>query len=217
MPKNTLNIKSDLSEEVDYNTPLLPIKARYCRQSWYANKKAPCHWHTDLECIYVLEGSLTYFVNDRTYTLQAGDGIIVNANRLHFCESLSGEDSYYMVLLLSPSCLATNPKMETRFVNPVIFDDATDAILLHPEGWHDNVLTLIQKIFHTMQDDEKSHALTVMQDVFALWDLLYQDAMKKNSSIKSTTHMDALKEMITYVQLHYNEKIALADIAAPCL
>lgn len=214
MAESVLYLNSDLSENVDYNTPILPIKARYCRQSWYANKKAPCHWHSDIECIYILEGELTYYVNDMTYRLHQGEGIFVNANRLHFCECEQNEDCYYMVLLLNPSCLVTSPRMETIFINPVIFNNASDAILIRSEGWHQHALLLIQSIFQKMQNNEQHYALSVMQDIYGLWNLFYQDALSKNEINTNSARMDSLKEMITYIQLHYQEKLSLSDIAA---
>lgn len=213
MGESTLHLNSDLSENIKYNTSLLPIKARYCRQSWYANSKAPCHWHTDIECIYVLEGSMTYYVNDMTYKVSTGEGIFVNANRLHFCKCEPEEDCYYMVLLLSPSCLVTNPKMEAAFINPVIFENAADIVVMKADGWHQDALKLIQKIFYAMQEDGESHALTVMQDLYALWNLFYQEIRSKHQTDKPSAKMDSLKEMITYIQLHYQEKVSLADIA----
>ncbi len=214
MAQTVLALNSDLSENVHYNTPLLPIKAKYCHQSWYANKKTPCHWHAEIECIYVLEGSLTYYVNDKTYPLSAGEAIFVNANRLHFCQCEQDSDCYYMVLLLNPTCLVTNPNMEAQFINPVIFDNASDAVLMHPLDWHKEAISLIQNIFNMMQQDEALYALTIMQNIYAFWNLLYQDTIKKQQENANASKMDSLKEMITYVRLHYQEKISLSDIAA---
>lgn len=214
MGESTLILNSDLSENVDYNTSLLPIKARYCHQSWYTDKKAPCHWHAEVECIYVLEGSMTYYVNDKTYELTNGDCLFVNANRLHFCQSEQESDCYYMVLLLNPSCLVTNPGLEARFINPVIFDNGLDAIMMHSSGWQKEASALIQEIFEMVMSDEKQYALTIMQDIYAFWNLLYQNTHRSHQGEPNTARMDSLKEMITFVQLHYQKKISLADIAA---
>ena len=213
MGRTQLFINSDLSETIDYNTPLLPIKAQYCRQSWYANHKAPCHWHSDIECIYVLEGTLTYYVNERIYQVNSGQGIFINANRLHFCQCEQDQDCYYMVLVLNPSCLASTPKMETTYINPVIFENSVDAIVMNSEPWHKDALALIQSIFLAANEDEQTHALSIMRDTYALWDLLYKEAGAIHTPDKSYAKMDALKEMITFIQLHYQDKLTLADIA----
>lgn len=213
MANSVLHLNANLSENIEYNTTLLPIKACYCRQSRYAGSKAPCHWHTDIECIYVLEGSMTYYVNDMSYRVSAGEGIFVNANRLHFCQCEPEEDCYYMVLLLSPSCLAASPKMEAAFINPVIFENASDIIVMKNNGWHPDALYLIQKIFYAAQKNEEAYALTIMQDIYALWNLFYQEARSKHLTDKSSAKMDSMKDMITFIQLHYPEKLSLADIA----
>lgn len=214
MAKSVLHLNANLSENIEYTATLLPIKACFCRQSQYAGSKAPCHWHSDIECIYVLEGSMTYYVNDMTYQISTGEGIFVNANRLHFCQCKPDEDCYYIVLLLSPSCLANTPKMEAAFVNPVIFENASDVIVMKPAGWQLDALNLIQKIFYSIRKDEEAYALTTMQDIYALWNLFYQEARSKHMTDKHAAKMDALKDMITYIQLHYHEKLHLSDIAS---
>ncbi len=214
MPESMFYVNPNLSENVEYNSDVLPVKARYCLQSWYPNRKAPCHWHSDIECIYVIEGSMTYFVNDMQYHIRQGEGIFVNANRLHFCQCEPGEDCYYIVLLLGPSCLVTNPAVEAKFINPVIFENASDALVLHPYGWHNDALKLIQQIFEKMHAGETPHILSIMQDIYAFWDLFYQDTLSKLHPDANTARMDSLKEMITYIQIHYRERLSLADIAA---
>lgn len=213
MAQSVLHLNENLSENIEYNASLLPIKACYCRQSQYAGSKAPCHWHSDIECVYVLEGSMTYYVNDMSHEVSAGEGLFVNANRLHFCQCKPEEDCYYMVLLINPSCLASNPKMEAAFVNPVIFENASDIIVMKSDSWHPAALELIQNIFYAILEDEETHALTIMQDIYTLWNLFYQEARSKHLTDKRAAKMDSLKDMITYIQLHYPEKLSLADIA----
>lgn len=157
---------------------------------------------------------MTYYVNDQTYELTPDDSLFVNANRLHFCQSEKDSDCYYMVLLLNPSCLVTNPGLEARFINPVIFDNGSDAIMMHPSGWQREAAALIRNIFEMTQSDEKEHALTIMQNIYAFWNLLYQNTRRSHQDAPGTARMDSLKEMITFVQLHYQKKLSLSDIAA---
>lgn len=208
-----LALNQNLSENLDYNIPALPVKARYGDQSPYANGKAPCHWHSDIECIYMLEGTLHYYVNDQAYVLHPGEGIFVNANRLHFNEPKGSIDPKYLVLVMNPSCLAINPKIETQFINPVIYSDAADAILLKPEGWQKQALELIQKIVVDMQPESNVNPLNVLSTMFDFWNLLYQDAITRERTNSSVVKLDALKDMITFVQLNYREKITLDEIA----
>ena len=41
------------------------------------------HWHTSIEIFAVMDGSLSVFLNDEEYALQAGELIIMNSNEIH--------------------------------------------------------------------------------------------------------------------------------------
>ncbi len=211
--ESQLAINTNLSENLDYNTIFLPVKARYAEQSYYVNYKAPCHWHSDIECVYVTEGILHYYVNDHEFVLYPGDGIFVNANRLHFNESKNNKEAKYLVLVMNPSCLATNPMLETQFINPVIYNDATDAIVFSDKPWHKDALHLIKKIVEDSQPESSVNPLELLSSIYNFWNLLYLDAISKEQTDSSVVKVDALKDMITYVQLNYRDKITLDEIA----
>ena len=42
------------------------------------------HWHEDLQFIYVLGGSIEVKTLDNTVSVQAGEGIFINKNVVHF-------------------------------------------------------------------------------------------------------------------------------------
>jgi hypothetical protein len=118
-----LQVRDDLSEDVSYTSSHLPIRSVVGKLSYFLMYTADCHWHRDLEFIVVLEGEMTYHVNDREYSLRKGDGIFVNTNRLHFgaAGELGGAtECVFLCLLLHPSLLCAHPYIENSFVNPLL-------------------------------------------------------------------------------------------------
>ena len=41
------------------------------------------HWHTSVELFAVLDGRLSFFLNEEEYPLEAGELIIINSNEIH--------------------------------------------------------------------------------------------------------------------------------------
>ena len=78
-----LTILKDNSEIVPYNFSHFPVHSTVCRLSLYPNMASASHWHTDLEFITVLEGSMLYSVNGTEYPLTKGQCILVNSGQLH--------------------------------------------------------------------------------------------------------------------------------------
>ena len=230
MPKGKLIINDNLSEIIEYNSPTTPIKASYAALSDFPNGITPAHWHKELECIVMLSGSMNYHVNNETYTLHEGDGIIVNSNRIHLCgptttdnspeSSGSGtitaeNDGKYIVLLLNPDTLRFNHKMENKYINPILFDSNSNVFFLdHSIPWQLETSSIIMDIFHAVLDKIPCYELIAQSKFFQLWNQLYQNTVAKHGyELAETDPMSPLKTMISFIQNHYQEKITLSDVA----
>lgn len=229
MEKETLLLNENLSERIEYNSPTTPIKASHSYLSNFPNGVVPAHWHKELECIVVLSGSLNYYVNNNTYTLHEGDGIIVNTNRLHLCgphtedniahlDSIPFDDTndaHYAVLLLHPDTLRFNHKMENKYIDPLLFDSSSEVFYLQQDvAWQREVSAIILEIFHTVIDKIPCFELIAQSKFFHMWSILYQNTIAKNGyEVEETDPMSPLKTMISYIQNNYQEKVTLHDVA----
>lgn len=217
-----LTVRDDLSEVIAYTSPTIPIRAVLGTLSHFPDKAALCHWHSELECIIVLEGAMQYLVNEQVYRLSRGRGIIVNANRLHF--GYAGDegdgggqgDCVFAVLLLHPSLLGGNAYIESHYLNPLLYDADSDAIFLSEDvGWQHQALRLIQTLWEVAQEQPEHYELQIHVHFASLWLLLYENTVGKHGSHQHASLLNThLKEMIGYIQQHYADSVALRDIAA---
>jgi len=232
MTEKAMIINDNLLETIKYNSPTTPIKASHTYLSDFPNGITPCHWHNELECIVMLKGSLNYYVNNETYTLNEGDGIIVNTNRLHLCSPVDTDtksameschtyqtddedNSHYAVLLLHPDTLRFNRKMEEKYINPFLYDSNSDVILLNQSrSWHSEAISVILDIFHAVTEKIPCFELIAQSKFFYLLSILYQNTIAKNGyELAETDPMNPLKTMISYIQNHYQDKVTLNDVA----
>lgn len=47
------------------------------------------HWHHEMEFLVLVQGEITVHMEDRSYVLQAGDGIFIPHGLLHYANSRS--------------------------------------------------------------------------------------------------------------------------------
>ena len=64
------------------------------------------HYHEFLEMLYLIEGEMNIWLNDRHYGFRQGELIIINSNETHRLESVSPE-SRYLVIKFTPKLLCT--------------------------------------------------------------------------------------------------------------
>jgi AraC-like DNA-binding protein len=161
---------------------------------------------------------MSYFVNDVACQLSKGMGIFVNSNRLHFNGpgTKSPHDCRYTCLLLHPSLLRGNAYIESRFVDPFLYDIGRDALVLSPEiGWQRRVLSCLTALTRMAWEQPDGYELRLQSQFFFLCSLFY-----KNTSVETgfpagrSELMKSIKKMIGFIHVHYTEKITLDDIAA---
>ena len=80
--------------------PPLPLKV-FVASAGEGGIAAHPHWHSEIEMLYVLEGSAMQQTGDCFYAIEAGDFVFVGENRLHSTYSHKGKQCEILVLQLS--------------------------------------------------------------------------------------------------------------------
>lgn len=213
---HTIELLSDLSEKVPYNVPGFPAYASHSHISRCQSARVATHWHDDLEFGILLSGHMTYDVNGTELPLSSGDGIFVNARQLHSNYSADGNDCDYMCVLIHPSLLCGTPYIKDEFVSPLMTNEAFPYQVLHQNvEWQTQLMALTEGIKTAFFSGDPSFALDVQSLSCKVVQLLHQH-MPRNAPISGRVdrRLVTLRNMVGFVQLHYQEKLLLADIAA---
>ena len=210
-----IEIMRDASEIVPYSTPGLPLYTSHGRLSHFDWHRILCHWHDDLEWIAVYEGSMRYRVGKETLLLSAGDVLFVNSRQLH--DGLPDEDAdcrYYCVLC-HPELLCANPVLSAKFLQPVTENPSLPYLLLQGDDPNRaEIFDLLGKICAEDLAENADCALDVIGLLHLLWRRLYPLCMAPTGTVHDATDETLQKDMVSFIQKHYAERITLADIAA---
>ncbi len=58
-----IEIMQDASEIIHYDSPEISYAVQERSLSNYTDMRALCHWHDDLELLYIFDGEMNYEVN----------------------------------------------------------------------------------------------------------------------------------------------------------
>ena len=208
-----MNLKDDRSEKIQYNNSDYPIFIRRGLLSQYPNRTVPIHWHDDIELTLVFDGEVNCNVNGITTKIQKGEGFIVNARQMHCTLPNPKEECYFVCVLLHPMLLCPTPAYEQDFILPVIHNDSMPFVFLDPNTpWQQDI---IEQIYFIDQCKEQSAMPLKIQSAFSMiWSLLYENLPPENS-IPASKNGDLMtvRNMVSFIQKHYTQKITLSDIA----
>ncbi len=214
----SVNIRPDRSEQVTYDYADYRAYIRRGFLSHYENYAAESHWHADLEFIYICKGEMSYQINGETVLLTTGNGILVNAEQLHFGFSEQKQECEFLCILLHPILLCASQDITHNFITPVLEHPRLPYLLLNQSiPWQNELLSAIQTIYAVRQDDYAP--LKIQQSFLQIFLLLNQyirtlPCAASQEKKQSHQHLTALKKMIAQIQNRYAEKLSLDEIAS---
>lgn len=207
------DINLDRSERVVYDRSDYPVYIRKGRLSVYPTYSAESHWHDDVEFILVLSGSMQYNVNGERIGLEQGDGIFVNARQLHFGYSEQKKECVFICVLLHPVLLCASCAVEQKYIAPILSNENIPFYrFTRRNEWERKILDSIEEMYDACGD--KVFELKIQRAFFNIWIALCENVLSIEKEHEfQNHHVSALKDMISYIDRHYREKITLAQIA----
>lgn len=210
------NLNRDFSERVAYNDPCFPVYVRYSVLSSYPDYSAVSHWHEDLEFILIKKGKMTYNVNGELIELSEKNGIMINSRQLHYGFSAEHHECEFLCILFSPELLRGNQWFYQTCITYITQNCSYPYLYLGSEGWQQAIMKKLEELYQDFGCDavEASACFKAMETFLSIMKILYGKLQADHSSSgKENSELTALRRMITYLEEHYTESVALADIA----
>ena len=175
------------------------------------------HWHPEVELTLILSGQIEYQVEDTTYTLSAGEGLFCNSNSLHSGHMHEGKDCTYISVTFHPRFLYgyENSILQTKYVNHITSNELWSSLTLNPSvSWQEEVLEGIRKIYELSEVPPSDLELQIHMILLNIWHKLYQFFFTQpDSDWKPKQHLQRLRDILLFIEEHYNQEIALEDVA----
>ncbi|MHA6530850.1 AraC family transcriptional regulator [Paenibacillus sp. BAC0078] len=208
-----LEVFSDLSERLNYNLPDFPLYARKGTLYQFDKYAAACHWHPDLEFILVLDGSMEYFVNGQTVTLNKGNGIFVNSKRLHYGFSANKDDCTYIVIVVHPLLLGEGTLAGKAYLEEKFGSNTDDFLLLSSQiPWQQEILLLLAQIYDEMHSNA-GNLLRLLSQTASLCASIADHIQQVPGHINDELSWMTIRRMTGHIHQNYDSKITIDEIA----
>ncbi len=211
-----LDVMNDASEVVHHDEPGIPIYIQWGLLSYFQNYRALCHWHDDIEWIYIKSGHMSYHINGQTVELHEGDCLMVNSRQLHYGFSDKHDESFYLCILFQPSMLFGSHVSRERYVD-AFCDVAPDYYLLRSgTASADAVTEILLDIDNQKKAEHTYHYVLQQYELFLkLWKLtLTFPTAEALAHTDNDPDLKTQRKMVSFIKNNYGENISLDDIAA---
>lgn len=156
---------------------------------------------------------MQYNVNGEIITLKKGEGIFINTRQLHFGYSKNKEECSFICVLLHPILLCSSKSIEQKYIKPILSNNNISFYhFTQNNEWEKNILSKILEIYNLR--DNEIFELEIQRVFCGIWIVLCKNiiSIEKKDYFKNY-HLSSLKDMISYINNNYQEKITLSDIA----
>ncbi|RED61884.1 helix-turn-helix transcriptional regulator [Cohnella lupini] len=189
----------------------------------HQNKHAilPIHWHNEMEMIYLVKGSALFKIENRDYSLRAGEAVIVHPGELHSgIRTESGEVVYHSIVFrFSWLSSFQKDRIQEQFIFPILDGTIRFPAFLSPDKReHDKPLEFIRNIL--MENERKAYAyeMNLKAYLIGLIAHLYQnDLMESRIEIKSRQGRELhhkMKSLLSFMDKNLNNKLELNQLAS---
>ena len=181
------------------------------------------HWHYEFQLTYVIQGTISVFLDQRIIDLKEGQGIYINPEVLHMIRDRYDSDAMFVSLDVSPKLLTSFPNsvFERSYVRQVFRSPAADVVVLDPQvSWQKKILDEAMNIAPEYKSRGFGWELTVSSSLYTLWKELVCHLQKSIEEHDAPAAKEArlrrnqrIKDILAYIREHFTEKITLDEIA----
>lgn len=205
----------DLQEEKEHGVTEFPLEFNIDDTRNYLNQDINWHWHKEFELLYIQKGSITCHINQDTYTLAAGDGMMINSGALH--RFTADDHAIITNIIFSPVFLAPSDSLiYQKYVMPLEKSDTACVVFREDGAWQSQILYLLETLFSRLPQPEWNE-LWIHNQVGRFWSLMMDhldaDRLRERQRADANSSGKVLQIMMQYIQTHYDLPVTLADIA----
>ena len=202
-------------ELATHGTPVFPVGVY---RDDLAATPSPWHWHEELELVVVRRGAALCAAGAEKYTVQAGDGVFVNAGVLHGDWPAAPGDCLLNSVVFHPRLVggSMDSVFWQQYLQPLMADTArSTALLRRTVDWQCAVLDALEEALDQLARRQTGYEFRVREAlsrcVFLLYTHAPAGAALPRSALRSA---DRSKTMLQFIHEHFDQPVSVPQIAA---
>jgi transcriptional regulator len=207
------------------------------RQTTFANKDFPFsikqiltqngqpdilfHWHTDIEIIYVSEGTAQFHIDYEYFDSQAGDIILIRPNALHSIHPIQRDSHTMDVLHFNLDLVGISHKniATLKYLQPLYNGDFEFARRIQPDApGYEEIKSCLLDCMKNGRDQGPFYELRIKSQLNELLYLLYSHhyIVEKKFSTEAYRREEKIRLVLDHISDHYQEELMIEQLAELC-
>ncbi len=202
-----MNIDPQGRELIEHGSSLFPIAIYF---DDIAERPVPWHWHEEFEAGIVDEGRAIVAIDSRKYTLEKGEAFFVNSEVLHGVWADGTSTCHLRSFCFHPRLVggSFDSIFWAQYLNPLMSDPAFKGAVFSSSS-------LIPQVWQQVHQSEPDYEFEVRHTLSRLIVRLMRQRSEQTAFPSEKVLRDSarIKQMLAFIQTHYNEEITIDEIA----
>ncbi|WP_243386167.1 AraC family transcriptional regulator [Bacillus kexueae] len=213
MQIKNFKVNEGLKELTQHRTVELPMACYETTIQQNIHGYIPLHWHEEIQFVLIQKGEAVFQINEERIEVRKGEGLFINSGCLHMAEDEKQTGCVYICLNVSPHFLLSQ-ELFTTYVTPYI--QATNLPYVYidaKELWGRNIIDAMLKIKQLLERKPQYFEIDINIQLTFIWKNLLFNRFQPEYVQKEMVKSQRMRQMLSFIHLHYAEKITLEDIA----
>lgn len=203
-----------LEEQTKHGNASFPC-SMYMVDAPIENKeKIYCHWHKEVELLYILEGKATLTINHRVYEIKEKDFVWIPVNQMHMVVGDTIHPFRFVAIVFHPDLISSfaNDIVQQKYISSLLKWEYAYTPVFHKDSVLKSCMNRLKDLW---EKKESGYELYIKSCLYEIICHLY--GMIKGTQVNIQESNDyritQIKQMISYIQKHYDENISLDFLA----
>lgn len=206
-------VNQNLKELTQHQTVGLPLACYETTIKQNIHGYIPLHWHEEIQFILIVQGQAIFQVNEEKVVVQKGEGLFINSGCLHMAKDKEQSNCIYICLNVLPKFILPQELYATYIVPYIQATNLSYIFIDKGEQWGRNIAEGIIKVKELTEHKPQHFDFDLTMQLLFIWKNLIMNGFKPEYVQTEMVKSQRIKQMLSWIHLHYAEKISLEDIA----
>ncbi len=204
-----------LHENVRYSDSNIPI---YCEKI-SGKISADIHLHEDIEIVYVVSGSITFYFSDSAVELTEGKILIINSSVPHYTKENRNNNTVEYLLKFRPELVIGKSNTAYPYLS-VLKGDGEQEYWLFDVARSENyreIAAAIVSLNAEFKEHKTAYELNVVSYIYKIMTMLFRYNIINYEAVRGLSAENAVikrfSSVFAFLEEHYNENITLDHVA----
>lgn len=175
------------------------------------------HWHPEYELNYIYRGPVTFFISGRSCTLQTGELLFVEKNRIHSCFDAVCDEIHYVSIVFGEDFVFSSQKdfLYQKYLFPLFQKHfAFPAVVTADTPGGPDILSCVQRFLALYSEKKFAYELSLRSELLRLFQLALEHDLYCESPDSEPPQNSLIHQALLTIRETYMQPLSIHELAA---